>query len=98
MGSSISRLVNLSNVPVDPLDKVNNYLYGVTYDKLKYQVAATLEDSSSVVFKSFPVIDEISALGNTIAIVKGNYNGYIRFSTGSNTYLSNLPSLIFNYS
>ena len=45
--SRISNLIKLSTIPKDPL--TNDYItYWLTFDKAKYQLAVTLEDSSSV--------------------------------------------------
>lgn len=92
IGEEISRLVNFNKKVEDPGVPVN-YVYGITSNKKEYQVATFLENG--VVYnKAFPIA--YAEGENYQAKVEGNYNGYIKFSSGSDIYIANMPSILFN--
>ena len=101
--NNISNIIKLSSTPKDPL--TNDYItYWLTFDKTKYQLAVTLEESSSVSSDFNNDILQIDkANSDTVyqAKVIWNYVWNIKFSSWSTTkihYLANIPSLIFNFS
>ncbi|MDD2565854.1 MAG: DUF1566 domain-containing protein [Candidatus Gracilibacteria bacterium] len=94
IGEKLSKIVNISKIPVDPLDNATQYSYGITYDKNNFQIAGILENGQQL---GYNLIEKAFA-SNEQAIVQGNYNGYLKFSTGSNYFLINMPSLIYNFS
>lgn len=103
---SISKLANISSTPKDPFNK-QYYSYWISFNNKFFQVAATLENEDNLVFNDF--VNKIS-VGDLVnanedkdikkysALVLWNYPWYIKFSTWSNYYITNSPSLIFNFS
>ncbi|MDD2565766.1 MAG: type II secretion system protein [Candidatus Gracilibacteria bacterium] len=87
----ISRKINISSSPKDPLSN-NDYIYGTTFDYKNYQIATVLENSQT----NNKIIELTYADNGNRAKVSGNYNGLIKFSSGSIKYIINLPGLIFN--
>lgn len=77
---NIRRLINMNKIPLDPVTE-NKYVYGVSANHQKYQLATTLEN---------PLIPTTYANG-TQARVTGNYIYPLRLWG----YLYSLPSLIF---
>ncbi|MDD5197922.1 MAG: FISUMP domain-containing protein [Candidatus Gracilibacteria bacterium] len=93
IGDTISRIIKINKIPTDPLSK-SNYVYGTNTSKTQYQIATTLENA---VAHNSPFISQTYAANSSLqARVNGNYSGYIKFSSGSETWIANIPSLIFN--
>ncbi len=99
-----ARLIKINKTPLDPLSW-SNYIYAISWDKTKYQLATTLENSISLTHPNLPlnlmegVIQKTYADYNPYqAKVIWNYPWYIKFSSWSNTYIANIPSLIWNNS
>ncbi|MDD5213818.1 MAG: fibrinogen-like YCDxxxxGGGW domain-containing protein, partial [Candidatus Gracilibacteria bacterium] len=74
----------------------DEYTYGVNSDQTQYQIAAVLENNT---------VAQINTIANTTyadlgvgAKVNGNYPGYVKYSTGTSTYIANIPSLLWNNS
>ncbi|MDD2891342.1 MAG: leucine-rich repeat protein [Candidatus Gracilibacteria bacterium] len=86
IGDNISRIINYSQIPTDPLSQTN-YVYGTDVNRTNYQIATTLENQIAYT----PVIETTYANAGYKAKVVGNYNGLLKVGTG----LYNLPSLIF---
>ncbi|MCK9272421.1 prepilin-type N-terminal cleavage/methylation domain-containing protein [Candidatus Gracilibacteria bacterium] len=95
----VSNLAKISKTPKDPLSN-NYYIYGTTLDLKQYQIATTLENSIAFI-SPLPLGEGLGARvyadGQSYqAKVTGNYKGLLKYSDGTNTYLSNIPSLIYN--
>lgn len=90
--AGVTKVIALDKIPKDPLSG-NDFIYAVTPEKTKYQIATTFESLSSQTFP-FP---EAYALDPALqrARVSGNYGGYYKFSSGSSQYVINAPSLVF---
>ncbi len=89
---SISSAIKLNKLALDPtLGK--NYKYWITANKQEYNLW-WIGESDSI---SQRIISTTYA-DNYFWQVVGNYRGYIKYSTGSLHYLTNVPSLIFTYS
>jgi len=87
----------MNTTPKDPLDKNSNYTYGTNANKTEYQIATTLENP--VVSHLSPIIQTAFADSSFQARVNGNYLGYIKFQSGTTnpeTWIANIPSLLFN--
>lgn len=83
----------MSTVTKDPLTQTN-YTYGTNANKTQYQIATTLENA--IAYNTSPIIQAVYADTLYQARVNGNYPGYIKFQSGSETYIANIPSLLFN--
>ncbi len=121
IGNGVSRVINISNNPIDPLSKVG-YVYGVSREQKYYQTATILENTE--IFNTFlpSFVSKVSTLHrqqewhrNIIrwldweltpttyadssiykAKVNGVYPGYFKFNSGSEAWIANIPSLIWN--
>lgn len=99
---NVSKLANLTKVPVDPTTKWY-YTYWISFNHKYFQLGATLEDTEStsyifdksIFWLSFIYADSSAQYSSEVA---WNYLWYIKFSTWGSTYLSNIPSLIYNFS
>lgn len=91
IGDTISRIIKINKIPTDPLSKTN-YVYGVNSSQSQYQIATTLENT--IAYNKFlPIVYADSSLQ---ARVNGNYSGYIKYMSGTETWIANIPSLLFN--
>ncbi len=93
IGDTISRNVRINKTPVDPLSKAS-YVYGTNSSQSQYQIATTLENA--IAYNTFPTIQAVYADSSLQARVNGNYSGYIKYQSGSETWIANIPSLLFN--
>ncbi|MGE4444280.1 MAG: leucine-rich repeat protein [Candidatus Altimarinota bacterium] len=84
IGDNISRVISMNKTPIDPKTQ-NNYVYGVSSNYQKYQLATTLEELEAGIV----VPTTYAAQGK--AKVVGNYTYPLRL--GPKIY--SLPSLIF---
>lgn len=91
IGENIARLIQLNMTPKDPLSQ-NNYVYGVSTDGWQYQLASIWE-WDTISYK--PFLESVHA-ESTFANVIWNYKWYIKFYSGSELYIANIPSLLFN--
>lgn len=89
---NISRLIKANKTPKDPLSW-NNYVYWVSYDFKSYQIATILENSEEISLKIFSKTYANNTQYKSRVI--WNYNWIIKFNNW-NTYIANVPSLIFN--
>lgn len=92
---NVSKLAKISKTPTDPLTQWY-YIYWISWNSKYFQISATLENwnQNSYIMPDITNADNWSL----IAKVSWNYLGYLQFSSWSNTYLTNIPSLIFNTS
>jgi len=90
----ISSLAKISKTPKDPLSN-NYYIYWTTLDLKQYQIATTLENSLAY---NNPITQTTYADWPTYqAKVTWNYKWLIKYKDlASQTWLSNIPSLIYN--
>ncbi|MDD5197883.1 MAG: glycine-rich protein [Candidatus Gracilibacteria bacterium] len=106
IGEGISRIIKINKTPLDPLSKTN-YVYGTNSTKSQYQIAVTLENaiaydnsrlSPALSFGGEGVLISTTYAANSSlqARVNGNYSGYIKYSSGAETWIANIPSLLFN--
>lgn len=93
IGDSTSRIVKMNKLPLDPLSGTV-YVYAVSSDKKYYQTATTLENTLSYNIPS--IVPVVYADTSYQAKVNGNYPGYFKFSSGSEIWIANIPSLIWN--
>ncbi|EKD65976.1 MAG: hypothetical protein ACD_49C00071G0002 [uncultured bacterium (gcode 4)] len=89
---SISRKINISKIPSDPLNSSQNYIYWITYDKKNYQIATVLENTLNMWYINNVYADDLQAK------VDWNYEWSLKFWEWCSSYLTNIPSLIYNYS
>jgi Tfp pilus assembly protein PilE len=91
---NFSRMIRIEKSPKDPLSGTN-YVYGTSSDYRYYQIAAVMEWSTAY---NNPLVDTAYADGSSLlARVVWNYPGYMKFSSWSTeTWVANIPSLIFN--
>lgn len=87
---NISHLLNFNSHPTDPATS-NNYIYATDTSKRYYQVATILE--SQVAYHH---LIPITYASNFTAKVEWNYPGYIKFSSGSERRIANIPGIIYN--
>lgn len=94
---NIAKLAWLQKTPTDPLNK-QYYIYWVSSDLKYYQVWVTLENWNISFEKNLIIQDIYWANNQGISKVKGNYVWNLLFSTWGKNYITNIPSLIFNFS
>ena len=87
---NISRNINISKTPTDPLITSQNYIYWITSNKKSYQIATSLENNAIAY-----VIQNVFATQAKQAKISWNYNWFIKYSSWSNTYIANIPSIIY---
>lgn len=87
---TISDSIRLTSLPIDPLTKTS-YTYGISSDKKYYQIATIIENSTTL----NPIIENTYA-NSELAKVYWNYPWILKFNSGSEQYIANVPSLIFN--
>lgn len=68
----ISRMINFSKTPIDPVWENNYYVYGVSYDNKQYQIWATLENLQT------SIIVPTTYANSLQAHVSGNYKWIIK--------------------
>ena len=86
-----SKILKLNKQLKDPLTNTS-YVYGTNADQTEYQIASILEwDSISYA----PLINTTYA-NLSKAKVDGNYKWFIKFNSGSEVWIVNIPSLIFS--
>ncbi|MDD2565462.1 MAG: leucine-rich repeat protein [Candidatus Gracilibacteria bacterium] len=103
----ISRLLKINKTPVDPLSS-SNYMYGVSYNQIFYQIGAVLENPvafnninnnqsiNDFDYSNLLIPTIYSATANTYqSKVSGNYKGIIKKQVGTNMNIYNVPSLLF---
>lgn len=88
----IVQAIQLNTLPVDP-NIQETYKYWITYSKQEYNLWGIIESD----ILSQRIIPTTYA-DNYFWQVVGNYRWYIKYSTGSYHYLTNVPSLIYTYS
>ncbi len=88
---NISHLLKLSQIPTDPLTK-DLYSYGVLLDQSEYQIGTTLE--SAIAQKS---LWNTAYAKNPQARVIWNYKWYIQYKHANQTFVANIPSLLFHF-
>lgn len=96
VGDSLTRLIKISKTPTDPLSQ-NRYAYGVTSNQKDYQIAGSFENTAYAYHPGgYTPVNTTFADGGYSARVRGSYRGYLKFSSGSQIYLANIPSIIFS--
>ena len=96
IGDTISQIIKINKTPTDPLSKMN-YVYGTNSDRTQYQIATVLENP--ITYNVSPFIQTVFATTSHQARVSGNYPGYLKYQSGTinpDTYIANIPSLLFN--
>lgn len=90
----VSRLINLTSIPKDPLTN-DNYIYSLNSNKTEYQLSSIIEWSLTY---NNPFINQANA-DNTwyISRVDWNYNWFTKYSSGCTMY-TNIPSIIWSNS
>lgn len=89
---SVSKTLRMDKT-TDPSSK-EEYIYWINTDKTQYQIAAVLENN--VVANIWNIAETTYADLGLIAKVSGNYPGYIKFSSWSENWIANIPSLLWN--
>ncbi len=90
---NISRMINISKTPLDPVSN-SNYVYAVNNKQDTYQIATLLESLEAN--RKLPLIKQTYANTNYTAKVVWNHEINVKVSTWSYTYLTTIPSMIFN--
>ena len=94
----VSNIAKISKTPKDPSTN-NPYIYWITYDKKQYQIALALENSNVAFNNQQNLITQTTYAANEQARVIWNYLWSLKFkSWATNTYIANVPSLIYNFS
>ena len=84
-----SKILKINKTPTDPITW-NKYLYWLSYDNKYYQIAWTFENpNASIIDTSYADAWSFKAK------VEWNYKWVIKYLSWTNTYVANLPSLIF---
>jgi len=83
----------MNKIPTDPLSNTN-YIYGVNSSLSQYQIATTLENI--IAYDTSLLIPTVYADTSYQAKVSGDYPGYFKFSSGSEVWIANIPSLLWN--
>ncbi len=92
----ISKQINLNTIPYDPYISNQNYVYGVTQNSQEYEIGSVFEWETA-----YQNILPTTYAANYQAKVEGNYKWYILFNSGSQkeeTWVANIPSLIYSFS
>ena len=89
---NIVKAINLNKLAQDPTLS-QNYKYWITSNKLEYNLW-WIRESETLSQNIIPSTYAASYYAQVI----GNYKWYIKYSTGSTHYITNVPSLIFTYS
>ncbi|MEF2175809.1 MAG: prepilin-type N-terminal cleavage/methylation domain-containing protein [Candidatus Absconditabacteria bacterium] len=85
----ISKLGNLTKIPLDPQSK-KSYLYGITYDAKEYQFGTVMENE-----RESSYIIKVYANEEYKTKVEGNYNGIISYNDNNTIKYANVPSLLY---
>ncbi len=88
---NISKSISLGFTPTDPLTKTK-YTYGTTKDYKYYQISSIMENT---VWYENHITNQTYAW-NEEAKVEWNYKWILRYSSWSEKWIANVPSLIFN--
>ncbi|EKD25447.1 MAG: RTX family exoprotein, partial [uncultured bacterium (gcode 4)] len=88
----VSRITNLNKIPVDPLTK-DRYVYATDTSGKYYQVAIELE---KVQANYGIVIPQTYATTTSQANIIWTYPWYLKYNSGSENWVTNIPSLIWN--
>lgn len=88
---TISKKLNLTFNPTDPLTKTN-YVYGTTKDYKYYQISSIMENT---IWYENNITNQTYAW-NEEAKVEWNYKWILKYSSWSEKWITNVPSLIFN--
>ena len=91
INSDLSKLLKFSKIPVDPVSW-SEYLYWLNYNNKYFEVAGTFESQQT----SFFVWKAHADIWKYFSRIEWNYKGLMLFSTGSQQYIANVPSLIFS--
>lgn len=89
IGNQISQIIQLNTLPKDPSTQ-DTYKYGVSYDGKYYEIASISENLQSNHFINTTYANNIKSQ------VQWNYPRYLKFQSGSELWIANIPSLIFN--
>ncbi|MGE4444241.1 MAG: type IV pilin protein [Candidatus Altimarinota bacterium] len=90
-GDKNSRVLKFNKGLQDPLTHTS-YVYGTNADQTQYQIASILEGESI----SYSPLIETTYANIYQAKVEGNYKGFIKFNSGSEVWIANIPSLLFS--
>ncbi|PIQ41630.1 hypothetical protein COW06_02395, partial [Candidatus Gracilibacteria bacterium CG12_big_fil_rev_8_21_14_0_65_38_15] len=93
VGDINARNIHMNKIPTDPLSNTN-YIYGVNSSLSQYQIATTLENI--IAYDTSLLIPTVYADTSYQAKVSGDYPGYFKFSSGSEVWIANIPSLLWN--
>lgn len=88
---NIVKAINLNKLAQDPT-LGQNYKYWITSNKLEYNLW-WIRESETLAQNIIPTTYAASYYGQVV----GNYKWYIKYSTGSTHYITNVPSLIYTY-
>lgn len=89
--NNVSGIIKMNKIPLDPLTNTM-YSYWITTDNKYYQISSILENSTTY---NNPIINNTYA-ATLYARVDGNYPGYIKYKVWNESFISNVPSIIFN--
>lgn len=86
-----SRVLKFNKWLQDPLTHTS-YVYGTNADQTEYQIASILEWDSI----SYSPFIETTYANISQAKVEWNYKWFIKFNSGSEVWIANIPSLLFS--